>query len=396
LHLANHPSVTAALQNNGQPEFKVFFRSHSHHPLVERIIYRQDAQSQFRDLSKFTVLGDQPTSKSSKKPQKGCAVGELTAVIHALATAHFRKRASASAAAVYSYDPGVSTCVPLGEAVHTGARALYPDIGADAGADHAQLVATLGAFSAESCLVDDSGEGPPPWQALIEHHRFFRVVHAKPSAQVLPNRAVAARPNELAICIHQVAGSITRAPLPPTVQLNLMQMQTPPQASACGNDGGFREDGTHLWSVPLCNSIDAMCRSVIEWSMANGSDITFELNRSSLRGLSQEQTSLARQVLNDLVAAGALPGGVERSCLRFMHSSAQQVKILEVMAREGLVECVFHSPEHSSWQLTKHAVMELKLFVTVQQPNCVFSGRTLSHSLSCLGKITYCAGKAFN
>eukprot|EP00972_Heterocapsa_arctica_P046615 6879212-Heterocapsa_arctica.AAC.1 len=84
-----------------------------------------------------------------------------------------------------------------------------------------------------------------------------------------------------------------------------------------------------------------MCRSVIEWRMANGSEITFELNHCSLQGLSQEQTSLAGQVLNDLVAAGALPGGAdEPNCLRFMHSTTQaQVKILEVMASENLVDC---------------------------------------------------------
>eukprot|EP00972_Heterocapsa_arctica_P032676 4813283-Heterocapsa_arctica.AAC.1 len=45
LHLANHPAVAAALQNAGQPDFMRFFQSHNHHPLVERIIYRQDAQS---------------------------------------------------------------------------------------------------------------------------------------------------------------------------------------------------------------------------------------------------------------------------------------------------------------------------------------------------------------
>eukprot|EP00972_Heterocapsa_arctica_P088739 13084534-Heterocapsa_arctica.AAC.1 len=54
LQLANHPAVAAALQNNGQPDFMRFFQSHSHHPLVERIIYRQGAQSQFRDLLEFT------------------------------------------------------------------------------------------------------------------------------------------------------------------------------------------------------------------------------------------------------------------------------------------------------------------------------------------------------
>jgi hypothetical protein len=120
--------------------------------------------------------------------------------------------------------------------------------------------------------------------------------------------------------------------------------------------------------------------SVIEWGLANalGQSVTFEFNRCGLRGLSQEQAALAGQVLNDLVAAGALHGGTaERSCLRFTHSGAQaKVKILEVMARESLVECVFHSPEHSSWQLTEQAVMDLRLCVTVQGPQLVFGGRT--------------------
>lgn len=142
--------------------------------------------------------------------------------------------------------------------------------------------------------------------------------------------------------------------------------------------------------MPRCNSIDAMRYSVSEWSLAKNSGVSFEFNRCGLQGFSKEQVALAGQVLNDLVAAGALPGGTaERCCLRLTHSSAQaQVEILEAMAKENLAECVFHSSEHSSWQLTKQAVVALKLTVTAQQPRLLFSGRTLSLPRSCLSKIT--------
>jgi len=110
--------------------------------------------------------------QQKRKHEKARATGELATVIHALATAHFRKIASASAAAVFSHDPhapdGLTSLVPLAEALHTGARALYPDLGANEGADHAQLVASSEAFTSESCLVDDIGE-KPPHRGLLLH-----------------------------------------------------------------------------------------------------------------------------------------------------------------------------------------------------------------------------------
>jgi len=112
-------------------------------------------------------------------------------------------------------------------------------------------------------------------------------VHARPSSQVLPSRAVAPQPDAFAICTHQVLSFAAGAKLEAhRVKLDLQQ--TLPQASTCGDDGGSREHGIHLWSVPRCSSIAAMRHSVLEWGLANasGQGVTFEFNHCGLRGLS--------------------------------------------------------------------------------------------------------------
>jgi hypothetical protein len=119
LDLSTHPAVTSCIEENGNLAFDMLFAGHNHHALVERVIYRKDPGTQFRNLQAF---GDD-VNPNQNRGKMQCGAGTYEAILHAAATDHFR--AAASSSAYYSHNSRVhADMVPISMAL-TSARPLF-------------------------------------------------------------------------------------------------------------------------------------------------------------------------------------------------------------------------------------------------------------------------------
>ena len=364
LDLAIHPAVTSCIQENGDMEFQILFEGRSYHPLVEKIVYRRDRESQFRKLKSFNddVNPDQKPSRQSKESKTDGGAGEYEQVLFNAATVHFRARASRSL--FYSHAPRLPTyTVPISMVLTGNSKALF------------EAKTGLINFTDEASLVEDgedvqisSVDGP-----TVASHVFFRIVHFAPDKQVLVGKSLL-QPSDMATCLHTLQ----------SVQGNNAILDLEDHAGPT-NIGTASTDGTCIWSVPKCHTIGDYQESVLEWKISDTASISYDT-----AGLQVFMSHFPRDRLHDIVqqmvCAGALPTpGISTDTddevlpptWRLFHGRRDgDLDVLEAMARAGMASCTLFADTHSEWHLTRHAVMLLRLCATVSEPKRFFAQRS--------------------
>lgn len=324
-------------------------------------MYKLDPISQFRDMMSFKHDANPPKQERRKrgKQAKACD-GDLSVVICQAAIAHFRRRFSA--AAFYSCAPSViGEAVPLEESLHSGVVALRAGLG------------DVGFLHDDGNMLDDSIRARRP-RTKVASHRFFRVVHARPVVQNAVSRMMES--DDMVINVRQPVQVDSQSS---AVTLDLQPGDLQGQEKD-GHDSMPRamQAALYVLSIPKCASIVEQPRSVYEWHVSTARGISYEIRRSKLAALRSEQVVRATALLDEMVRVGALPGDHGHDCpMRLVHAGREaDLQLLEALGREGLVSCTRFAGDHCAWSLTRGAVDDLQLHLTVCKPRGFFDGRS--------------------
>ena len=359
LGLATHAAVSSCIQDSGDMAFGALFAGHSNHALVEKVVYRRDPGSQFRNLDVFKndVNPDQRPAHSAKTD------GEYTSILHAAATEHFRSQASREA--YYSHYPSLNTSmIPISMALSSSARMLF------------QTAPGLTDFTSETSLAEAGvgSDGAPailsgPVNTPLASSVFFRVAHLAPNRQGLVSKSPLGS-SDIMVCVHSLRASKRGdSAAESSVTLDLQHHQGPTML------GTAASDGTCVWSVPRCSTIGEFRRSLIKWQVPDASSVSCDAAGLEVPGVPKGRV---QSLVQQLVHAGALPGfdDAPPHGWRLLHAGKQaELEALEAMSRAGLTSCVLFTSGHSEWHVTHHVVRNLRLLITASAAKNLFAGR---------------------
>ena len=394
LHLSTHSAIRSRIEEAGNADFDVVFCGQDNHSLVEKVIYRRDPNSQFRDLSDFkSDIG--PGKGLKRKANGGEHAGALASILNSAATDHFRKLSSP--AAFFSHKPNVKAgLVPLGFALSAQTRILFD--AADG----------LLRFSEETCEVNDdngrseSASGPPSSGPAsddsrtnnLADHVFFRVMHKAPATQALANEALL-KTRDIIVCVHACKSVSKSATVSDTkVCLDLQQHQQLHRSP--DNAGVVAASGPCVWTVPKFTTIaEVRAQPVIEWEAMSADFVAAKSDSKEqvpppgvlyrLFGVQTPGVAPAQMdaLIQQLAQAGALPAvdedleGAAANGWRLVHEGhREELRALEAMGRAGWVSCSMYTDVHSEWSLTRQAISSMSLSVQVTRPRLIFAVRS--------------------